>query len=130
MSQEAREKLVDKFHTCSCEFVEFKEPTESKGASIVIDFTVADGPNTGTSIRGYFSLKGGAKQYTERDLMTMGWTGKRIKECPGVGRNKVRILVKREVWQGKESIKVKGVWPVKTKEEPANDASDDNNLPF
>lgn len=124
--------LVGKWHTGSGEFVEFQDPTDTKGAQVVVDITVAEGPLKGERIRWWGSLKGGARAITEKQLTALGWTGRSIKTGAGIGKTKVRFLVEDSTWNGKTRTKVAAIVAAKKFDDaPANDNSQpDADLPF
>ena len=59
---------------------------------------------------GYFSDK--AKEFTFRTLRTLGWEGDDLSNLAGIEKNEVRVLVADEEYEGKVSLKVKGVYPL------------------
>lgn len=121
----ALENLVDKWHTGKPEFVEFQDPTDTRGARVVVDLTVVEGPLKGERARYWGNLKGGARPITEKQLTAMGWTGRSIKTGAGIGRNNVRFLVKNESFNGKVFTKVVAVTAAKKFDDaPAYDNSD------
>jgi len=59
---------------------------------------------------GYFSDK--AKEFAFRTLRTLGWEGDDLSNLTGIEKNEVRVLVAEEEYEGKLSLKVKGVYPL------------------
>ena len=132
MAQDIR-ALIGGWHTGVAEFLEFVEPQDptpdrpkGKAASVKCRISVVEGPYKSTSLLWWGNLGGGARPITEKQLETMGWTGRAIKQGRGIGSTEFRFLVVEEEWNGKKSVKVKVVVP---KKERADDPFADDREP-
>lgn len=59
---------------------------------------------------GYFTDK--SKEITFRTLRTLGWEGDDLSDLRGIDKNEVRVLVAEEEYEGKHTLKVKGIYPL------------------
>lgn len=122
--------LVGKWSTGKPEFVEYVEPTDTRGAQVVIDLTVCEGPNAGLRARWWGALRGGARPITEKQLTAMGWTGSNIKRAAGVGSKNVRFLVENQTWNGVTRAKVVAITAAKNFDNTDGDQAPPEDLPF
>lgn len=79
---------------------------------IGIELAVTQGEEVGQKIWYYGYFTDAAQEYTFKALRTMGWEGDDLTDLKGIEKNEVTVIVALEEYDGKENLKVKGIFPL------------------
>jgi hypothetical protein len=86
--------------------------TKSGNPQIGVELMVSQGDGLGERITWYGYFTDASKDITFRTLRTLGWEGDDLSNLAGIDKNEVTVYLKEEEWEGKWSLKVKGIYPL------------------